>query len=242
MTGNTLMTREPAGSEPSTNEATDHRVRTGAVRREQTRQRLLSAAVSVFAEKGVDAPLIDDFIAAAGVARGTFYNYFRTTRELLDVVTAELSDEVLAAIDRAVVQIDDPVQRIVCGCLLYMQVAVDHPTWGGFITRTGMRTDASGKLVDEYLPRDLQLAAQAGKADFPSVRAARDVVLGALRQAIESVLSGAAPREHLGLALEVALRGIGVSKATAHRLVATSVAKADLPPVLLLLETRRHTT
>lgn len=236
MTGNSLMARtaKPSGTEVP-EAAEDHRVRTGAARREQTRQRLLGAAVEVFAEKGVDAPLIDDFIAAAGVARGTFYNYFKTTGELLDAVTAELSDVVMDAIDRVVVQIDDPVQRIVCGCMLYMHIAVDHPAWGSFITRSGVRSDASGKLVDIYLPRDLALAHQLGKASFPSVRAARDVVLGSVRQGIESVLSGAAPREHLCDTLEVALRGIGVPRATAHRLVAAPVAAAELPPVLRLL-------
>ena len=45
----------------------DHRVRTGALRREQTRRKLLAAAMAVFAEKGTDAPLIEDFIATGEI-------------------------------------------------------------------------------------------------------------------------------------------------------------------------------
>lgn len=207
----------------------DHRVRNGAARREQTRRKLLVAALEVFAEKGTDAPLIDDFIAAAGVARGTFYNYFHTTQELLAAVTAELSDEILLRIDAAALEIDDPVERLVCGCLLYMHIAVDHPSWGIFMTRAGLRSDALGILLDRYLPRDLELALKAGLADFPSVRAARDLVLGCMMNCIASVLSGAAPRVHLRETFQLALRGIGVSARQAAELVTRPLPEVEMP-------------
>lgn len=105
----------------------DHRTRTGALRREQTRRKLLAAALAVFAEKGPESTLIEDVIAAAGVARGTFYNYFDTTQALLDAVTAELSDRVLERIDEVVLGIEDPLQRLATGCLLYMHAGVDVP-------------------------------------------------------------------------------------------------------------------
>src|SRR5690349_13254711 len=73
----------------------DHRVRVGALRREKTRLRLLQAALAVFSEKGPDGTVIDDVIAAADVARGTFYNHFSTTSELLLALAATMSDEVL---------------------------------------------------------------------------------------------------------------------------------------------------
>ena len=209
--------------------AEDHRVRTGAARSEQTRLRLLVAALTVFAEKGTDAPVIDDFIAAAQVARGTFYNYFSTTQALLAAVTAELSDEILSSIDVAVLKFDDPVERIVCGCLLYMHLAVEYPTWGVFMTRSGLRIDAVGKLVDVYLPRDLQLALDAGLLAFPSVRVARDLVFGCTMQSIASGLSGAAPREHLREAFQLALRGMGVAPRRASQLCAMHLPEIELP-------------
>jgi AcrR family transcriptional regulator len=207
----------------------DHRVRTGAARSEQTRRKLLVAALAVFAEKGTDAPVIDDFIAAAAVARGTFYNYFNTTQALLSAVTAELIDEILFRVDIEVRKIDDPVERVVCGSLLYMHIAVDNPTWGGFMIRAGLRGDAAGKLVDVYLPRDLQMASDAGKARFPSVRAARDLVVGCVMQSVASVLSGAAPRSHVRDAFSLVLQGIGVAPARARQLCAMDLPLVELP-------------
>src|SRR5947207_6365631 len=98
----------------------DHRVRVGAQRREKTRLRLLQSALAVFASKGLDATVIDDVIAAAEVSRGTFYNHFNTTAELLLALAVELSDEALAFIDPAVLAQSDPVKRFSMGTGLYM--------------------------------------------------------------------------------------------------------------------------
>jgi len=215
-------TEAPAGARE------DHRVRTGALRRDQTRRRLLAAALRVFAEKGIDAPLINDFIAAAGVARGTFYNYFRTTQELLDAVTSELSDSILTEIDKVVLPIADPLQRLATGCLLYMHLSVNLPSWGMFVMRTGFRSQATGKLVDVYLPRDLELAHRLGKVDYTSLRAARDLIFGCVIQAILTVIAGQAPREHLREMLALALRGLDVPAPLAQ-----SLSELPLPPVKL---------
>ena len=108
----------------------NYQSRVGAARREKTRNRLIESALQVFAEKGPDAAMIDDFIAAAGVARGTFYNYFSTTAELLAAVAGESSDEVLAVVDPLVQTFDDPAQRVVVGSRLYMGMAARYPRWG----------------------------------------------------------------------------------------------------------------
>lgn len=207
----------------------DHRVRTGAIRREQTRRRLLASAMQVFAEKGPDAAVIEDFIAAAGVARGTFYNYFSTTQELLDAVTSELSDAILAQIDKVVVRIDDPLERLATGCLLYMHVGVDLPNWGAFVMRTGFRSQAIGKLVDIYMPRDIEMACRAGELSCPSLRAARDLMFACVNQAILTVISGQAPREHLRQMLALGLRGVGAKPALAERLSQLPLPEVPLP-------------
>ena len=177
-------------------------------------------------EKGPDAALIDDYIAAAGVSRGTFYNHFGTTQDLMRALTGELTDRVLAAIEASVARHEDPLKRIACACLLYMQLAVDYPAWGGFINRTGAR---HGRMVDVYLPRDLALALEVGTAQFSSVAAAQDLVVGCVTQAIDSVLTRSAPRQHLHDTLAVMLRGLGVSKPTISRLVAVAPEEIELP-------------
>ncbi|HNN08489.1 MAG TPA: helix-turn-helix domain-containing protein, partial [Azospira sp.] len=72
-----MVPRTSSGQPPRV----DHRTRVGQERRERTRAKLLAAALPVFAKHGADAAIIDSIIQQAGVARGTFYNYFRTNDE-----------------------------------------------------------------------------------------------------------------------------------------------------------------
>lgn len=69
----------------------DHRTGVGLERRARMRQRLIEAAPPVFAEMGPEVAQIDDVIRLAGVSRGAFYNYFRSTNELLRAAVDALS-------------------------------------------------------------------------------------------------------------------------------------------------------
>ena len=70
--------------------------------RAERRQRILECAQAVFAEKGYHRASISDIIARAGVARGTFYLYFKSKRAIFD----QLLDAVLEMIDARIVRVD----------------------------------------------------------------------------------------------------------------------------------------
>ena len=72
-----------------------YQTRVGAQRRSRTRAQIITSAMAVFAAKGPDAPVIDDFILAAGISRGTFYNHFRTVPELLQATSELLTEELV---------------------------------------------------------------------------------------------------------------------------------------------------
>lgn len=71
------------------------------MKREHRREQLLRHARDVFAEKGYHAAKIDDIVAQASVARGTFYLHFEDKRRVFE----ELVDEFLALIGSAIVRI-----------------------------------------------------------------------------------------------------------------------------------------
>ena len=117
----------------------NHRTRVGAERREKMRARLLESALLVFASQGVDATVVDEVISAAGVSRGSFYNYFRTNEELFSAVAAEVSNELLRIVDPVLQSLDDPAARVAGGIRLVMQLARIHPPLAAFVVRGGRR-------------------------------------------------------------------------------------------------------
>jgi AcrR family transcriptional regulator len=79
-------------------ETTDGRAVRAKRIRDKRRAQVLRVARQVFSERGYHAASIADIIAAAGIARGTFYLYFGNKRAIFD----ELLDELLAQLGRAV--------------------------------------------------------------------------------------------------------------------------------------------
>lgn len=63
---------------------------------------ILLAAKEVFAKHGYHAAKIDDIVAAAGVARGTFYLYFEDKRTIF----AEIVDRAFTQLGMAIVRVD----------------------------------------------------------------------------------------------------------------------------------------
>lgn len=202
----------------------DHRVRVGAQRREKTRLRLLETALTVFTDKGPDVAVIDDFIAAAGVSRGTFYNHFRTTNELLLALATAMSDEVLQIVDPLVLTIEDPMRRFATGTRLYMQMALRYPLWGGFITRVGTRIATRGQLIDVYLTRDLGEAHKEKRIAAGSLLVARDIVLGSIFYGIETMLTEPTQDHHPEHMMRCVLIGFGLPPDEAQ-----AIAFAPLP-------------
>lgn len=90
------MVTEPQQPAPSPDGRTERARRQRLERRSQ----ILTAALSVFAERGYHGTGVADIIRAARVARGTFYLYFASKRALFDQVLDDLLDEVDQGVKR----------------------------------------------------------------------------------------------------------------------------------------------
>ncbi len=65
---------------------------------EERRSQLLAAARHVFADRGYHKAGVSHIIREAGVARGTFYNYFESKRAVFTAVLGELTAELAGAV------------------------------------------------------------------------------------------------------------------------------------------------
>ncbi len=91
--------------------ATRKRKHTAPVAKSERRQQILHSAREVFAKRGYHQATIDEIVAHAGVARGTFYLYFEDKR----AVFADLIDRFSAKLSMAIVSIkidDDKAQDV----------------------------------------------------------------------------------------------------------------------------------
>lgn len=81
-------------------------------RSREKRDRLLEAALATFRQKGYDATAIEDIVAHAGVSVGTFYSYFQSKWQVLVVLIAQYTEDVLVDSLRQLDLRHEPFQSI----------------------------------------------------------------------------------------------------------------------------------
>lgn len=189
--------------------AVGHRTRVGRERRARTQSRILAAALRVFAEKGPDAPVIDDFVRAAGVARGTFYNYFSSAGELFDATSKWLEEDMIVSIEVEIGCTRDPVERLTNGVRLWLQRASSDAAWCSFVVRNRRHSP----LLEKQLAGDLRKGRRNGAFSFPSVAVARDMTVGALMEAMTRMTLERVPATYVDDVTRIVLRGLGLSDA-----------------------------
>lgn len=164
------------------------------------RERILTAALKVFARAGFYNAKVSEIAREAGVADGTIYLYFKNKDDLL---ISTFEDRMGWLIDRLQGELektpDDPLERLRLYIRLHMMVALEDRDLAEFIT---VELRQSSKFVKEYsnpkfsaylgLLRDLFAQGQARgqlKADIDP-RLATRVLFGALDEVMRASVLG----------------------------------------------------
>jgi AcrR family transcriptional regulator len=195
--------------------------------RARTRELLLDAAVRVFARKGAGAAAIHEIAAEAGVANGTFYNYFRTREDLLEATSLRLALRLHAAIAASRSAVDDPAERVAIGCRRFVLQARQDPVWASALLRVWHSTAVASTTAADPLLDDLRAGRRARRLKYANETAALDLVQGTVLSGMRSVLEGRAADEHASAIAALVLRGLGVTPAAAD-----TIAARPLPPLL----------
>ena len=178
----------------------------------------------VFADKGVDASVIEDVIAAAGVSRGTFYNYFRTNAELVVAAIEELGNEVVDLIESRVKAMPSPAERLLSGLRLYLGAARRYSLFARFIARVGPQAISPDNLVYKYIPIHIAEGIKAGEFVDAPVGVALDMIVGAGLVAVARISARRADDAYLDAMLLALARSLGLDSARAKALLSQPLA------------------
>jgi AcrR family transcriptional regulator len=102
---------------------------TRAQKKAETRARLLEAAVTEFAQKGMERASIDDVAERAGYTKGAFYASFASKEDLFLALLDEHFADLLERLDRVVSGDDDMVDQAREGAASFMRYIAADPDW-----------------------------------------------------------------------------------------------------------------
>lgn len=198
-------------------------------KRDRTRRQLLDAAVKVFAERGFEAGSIQEIAAVAGVANGTFYNYFPTKEAILEAAGIHFAVGYCQRIDASYPHITDGAERMAIGGRHYMQLALDRPELARFAISVALSSQVWDEHIRPYVHADLMLGIKQKRFHVASKEAAMDMITGTNLTAIRNLLQGKAGRSHIKATAATILRGLGMAPKEADE-----VARRPLPPLVEL--------
>jgi AcrR family transcriptional regulator len=187
----------------------ERRAQIGQEKRAKTRALLVSAAISLFARRAVEAVTVDDVVNEAGVAKGTFYFHF----EDLHALTAAVADELIETFDELLqpqrLSISDPLMRIAFGCNSFIEKALEDRSWATVVARMASSHPTVGQIARTRLLEDLQLVLKQTPGQDLSLELSLEVVIGIMLQVLAAIGEGRLSSRDRQAAIGCILRVIG---------------------------------
>ena len=187
------------------------RAEIGRDRSARTRAELVVAARGLYAARPFNQVTVDDVVAAANVAKGTFYVHFDSLNDLQILVADDLAREFDELLQPRRLALDDPLERIAAGCGAFIVQALRDPAWGALVAHSAAAMPSIAGVPRERLREDIDLAVRNGQLSGVTPDLAFDfanaIVLHAMQTASERKKSA---KEATAIVAGI-LRAIGVA-------------------------------
>jgi AcrR family transcriptional regulator len=128
----------------------------------RTRAALIAAGFDLLVERPIDAIAIDDVVAKAGVAKGSFFNHFADKADFATAIATEVRLEVEAFVASANADVADPVERIAAGMRVGAEFAIGQPKRTTVLLRTQASSTARAHPLNRGLLDDIEAACAQG--------------------------------------------------------------------------------
>lgn len=176
--------------------------------KEERREQVLQSAKAVFSEKGYHAASVADIIDRAGIARGTFYLYFDSKRQIFDQILEDLLEDVdhqITLIDLGpgapspMEQLRENLRRVLTPFLEdppLVQILLYHAV--GLDPECQERLDLFYRKALDRIEASLRLGMAMGLVRPCNPRIAAACILGAIKESMAQVVE----RPEAGIGLE----------------------------------------
>jgi len=201
----------------------------GQRRKDETRQKLLQAALAVMARKGPEAATIQEITDEADVGFGSFYNHFESKEAIVAAVMETHIERIGGALDEIAAHVSDPAEVLSASIRFTLRKVEKDPQWGWFLIRAGLGGDPLSIGVVRRMARDIAAAAKAGRGSKLDVDGVVTATSGAMLACIAASLTGRMKRAAPERSAALALRLLGLPPAEAEEVARRRLPRIDVP-------------
>lgn len=185
----------------------------------RTRQALLAAGFELLAERPIDAIAIDEVVARAGVAKGSFFNHFTDKPGFGHAVAEAVRAELEGRIGVSNAGVADPVLRLAGGMREGVRFALSERTHAIVMLRGLDASTAIDHELNRGIRADIEALVAAGLARREAETSGVRFWLGLCQVAMLNVIERRHNRAEAALRLRemlvLGLTGLGVPEARA---------------------------
>lgn len=188
---------------------------------ERTRAALLNAGRTLFASRDVEGVTVDQIVATAEVAKGSFYNHFVDKDVFAREIASSVRRQAEQAVNEANANVTDPAVQLARALCVFMRFAIEHRE----SARVLWRLNSGATMVDAPINRKLRNDVQEGIAQqrfkHVDLEVAALLVMGTIIISLRHALEDRLVTPHVDIATGMAaglLRSLGVPPAQAERL------------------------
>ncbi len=191
------------------------RAEIGRDRSARTRAELVAAARRLYAARPFNQVTGDDVVAAAGVAKGTFYVHFDNLNDLQILVADDLAREFDELLQPRRLALDDPIERIAAGCGAFITQALRDPSWGALVAHSAAAMPSVAGVPRKRLREDIDRAARNGQLNGVTADVAFDFANAIVLHAMQTASEKRKSAKQANAIVAGILRAIGVAPAKA---------------------------
>ena len=201
------------------------RAQIGRDRSGRTRAELLAAARTLYAARSFDQVTVDEVVAAAGVAKGTFYVHFDSLTDLQSIIADELAREYDELLQPRRLALDDPIERIAAGCGAFILQTLRDPAWGMLVARSAAAMPHVAGVARKRLEEDIDRAARDGHLGGVTPELAFDFATGIMLHMMLSAPQRQRSPQQASAIVAGVLRAIGVAPGKAAAVAQRAIAR-----------------
>ncbi len=188
-------------------------------RRDRTRSALIEAGLRLFAERPIDAVAVDEIVASAGVAKGSFFNHFGDKHAFASAIAADIRRDIEARVASANRDIHDPLERLTGGMVVAVDFALSEPRRAMVMLRGMTWSTSRDNPLNAGLNEDIDACIASGYFHHQAKRSGLPFWLGACHMLMISVLAQDLSRQKAAEimcdTIQMALTGMGVGSSQA---------------------------
>lgn len=190
-------------------------------RRARTRAALLQAGRTLLASRDVQGLSVDEIVAAADVAKGSFYNHFADKDVFAREIGAAVRRQVEEAVIKANTGVADPRLRLAQALCVFVRFAIEHRDSAQVLWRLNSGATMADAPVNRGLREEVRQASRTAPSAQLDVEIGILLVMGTIIIAMRHVLEERVVTPPATIAVQMSagmLRSLGLPARRAQQL------------------------